>query len=145
MAIQTDLTLQKPRGIRNKDVAGIYGVARMADKARAAYIGKLGGYQYGNASKQDAPILAFLGISAKDFQIAAVNNPNNETLSAWILETCRKTRSDIEVFNQKKMFQNQSHPAAETFTEHRRKIQKKRIDITSWIGAVWRWRLWFGK
>ena len=143
-AIQTDLTFQKPRGIRNKDVAGIKGVARMADKARAASIGKLGGYLYGNASKPDATILAFLGVSAKAFQVAAVNNPNNETLSAWILETCRKTASEIEVFNAKKMFQNQP-AAAETFTDHRRDIQKKRIDITSWIGAVWRWRLWFGK
>ncbi len=144
-AIQTDLTLQKPRGIRNKDVAGIYGVARMADKARAADIGKLGGYSYGKASKHDAAVLAFLGVSAGDFQVAAVNHPNNETLSAWILETCRKTASDIDVFNQKKMFQNQSSPAAETFTAHRREIQNKRIDITSWIGVVWRWRLWFGK
>ena len=145
MAITTDLTHQNPRGIRNKDVAGIYGVARMADKARAAYTGKLAGYQYGNASRQDAPILAFLGVSAEDFQQAAVNNQNNESLSAWIIENCGKTLADIEEFNEKMMRLMQNQNALVAFTEHRRKLLKKRTNVTSWIGFVWRWRLWFGR
>ncbi len=36
----------RPRNIVNKEVAGIRGVARMADKARAAYAGKIGAYKY---------------------------------------------------------------------------------------------------
>ncbi len=142
---QTDLTILQPRDIRNKDIAGICGVARMADKARAAHIGNLGGYKYGNVSKQDKRILSFLGISADEFQNAAVNNPNNSMLSAWVLNNCEKSPEDIKVFNQGCVARGESQPAAETFTAHRRNLAKKRVDITSWIGAVWRWRLWFGK
>ena len=145
MSIQTNLTFQKPRDIRNKDVAGIYGVARMADKARAAHAGKLGGYKYGSASKQDAPILAFLGISADDFQEAAVNNPNNDTLSAWVIKNCGKTTSDTEAFNQKMTLQMQNQISTETFTTRRRNLERKRTNVTSWIGIVWRWKLWFGR
>lgn len=142
---QTDLTILQPRDVRNKDIAGLCGIARMADKARASHIGKLGGYTYGNASKQDKRILAFLGISAEDFQKAAVDNPNNSNLSAWVLDNCKKSPEAIQAFNQSFVLPNASPPAAETFTAHRRKLANKRIDITSWIGAVWRWRLWFGK
>jgi hypothetical protein len=63
----------RPRNIVNKEVAGIRGVARMADKARAAYAGKIGAYKYGVDSEQDKRILSFLGISADAFQNAAAN------------------------------------------------------------------------
>ncbi|MCZ6680077.1 MAG: DUF5069 domain-containing protein, partial [Candidatus Poribacteria bacterium] len=45
-----DLTERPPRSPHCKDVAGIFGVARTADKARAARAGKLGEYRYGEDS-----------------------------------------------------------------------------------------------
>ena len=55
----------RPRDILNKEVAGICGVARMTDKARAAHTGEIGSYKYGADSEQDTAILSFLGISAQ--------------------------------------------------------------------------------
>ena len=80
---QVDLTASPPRSARAKDVADICGVARMADKARAELAGKIGEYKYGDDSGQDVRILTFLGISATDFQEAAVNNPNDLEIGAW--------------------------------------------------------------
>jgi len=48
-------------------MAGIFGVAQMADKARAGRAGKNGVYRYGDGSGQDRSILQFLGILAADF------------------------------------------------------------------------------
>jgi len=106
--LQTDLTILQPQDIRNKDIAGLCGIARIADKARTAHIGKLGGYTYGNASKQDKRILAFLGISAEDFQKAAVDNPSNSNLSAWVLDNCKKSPEAIQAFNQSFVLPNAS-------------------------------------
>ncbi len=60
----------RPRDIINKEVAGICGVARLTDKARAALSGDIGSYKYGDDSQQDTRILDFLGISADVFQAA---------------------------------------------------------------------------
>ena len=65
----------------------------MADKARAARAGKIGEYKYGEDSGQDRRILEFLGISADDFQEAAVNNPNDVEIGTWVLETAAKGRT----------------------------------------------------
>lgn len=48
----------RPRDMLNKEVAGICGVARLADKARAAHAGEIGSYKYGADSKQDTGILS---------------------------------------------------------------------------------------
>ena len=88
-----DLTKQPPRSPHCKDGAGIFGVARMADKARAARVGQLGEYKYGQDSGQDRRILEFLGLSDEGFQEGAVNNPNDIELSEWVLaETGQVTR-----------------------------------------------------
>ena len=80
--------------------AGICGVARMADKARAERAEKIGEYLYGDNSGQDVRILTFLGISADDFQEAAVNNPNNLELGAWVRENAGKSQDEIDEFNE---------------------------------------------
>ena len=64
---QVDLTVGPPRSPHSKDVAGCHGVARMADKARAARAGKIGEYKYGEDSGQDRRILEFLGVSEGRF------------------------------------------------------------------------------
>ena len=72
---QVDLTVRPPRSARAKDIGGICGVARMADKARAERAEKIGEYLYGDNSGQDIRILTFLGISADDFPRSSGQQP----------------------------------------------------------------------
>ena len=89
----------KPRDMINKEVAGICGVARLTDKARAAQAEEIGNYKYGADSKQDSGILSFLGISADAFQEAAVRIDNDVKLGAWILDNCNRSDEEISEFN----------------------------------------------
>ncbi len=91
----------RPRDILNKEVAGICGVARMTDKARAAHTGDIGSYKYGADSEQDTAILAFLGISAENFQEAAVQIDHDVKLGAWILDNCERSSEEVSKFNRK--------------------------------------------
>jgi hypothetical protein len=91
----------RPRDLLNKEVAGIYGAARLTDKARAAHAGNIGSYKYGVDSEQDTAILSFLGISAEVFQEVAVRIDNDVKLGAWVLDHCGKSDKDISVFNRK--------------------------------------------
>lgn len=89
----------KPRDLLNKEVAGICGVARMTDKARAANDRKLGRYKYGVDSKQDTFVLDFLGVSADEFKDIAVSITNDTRLGGWILDNCSISDADIRSFN----------------------------------------------
>lgn len=130
---QRDLTYRPPRSARAKDVAGICGVARMADKARAERAGKIGEYKYGEDSGQDVRILTFLGISADDFQEAAVNNPNNLELGDWVLENCDKSQDEIEAFNYTLVNYGPNEDTCERFEARRREVEASRTDITTWV------------
>ena len=88
----------RPRDILNKEVAGIFGVARLTDKARAAHAGTIGSYKYGADSEQDTAILSFLDISAEVFQEAAVRIDNDVKLGAWILDNCSRSSDEISKF-----------------------------------------------
>lgn len=89
----------QPRNIANKEIAGICGVARMADKALTVHNGKNSTYKYGVDSKLDTHILSFLGISADSFQEAAVRINNDVRLGAWVLENCIRSDEEISTFN----------------------------------------------
>ena len=130
---QRDLTYRPPRSARAKDVAGICGVARMADKARAKRAGKIGAYKYGDNSGQDVRILAFLGISAADFQEAAVNTPNNLELGDWVLENCNKSQEEIDAFNHALVNYGPNEDTREYFEERCREVDPTRTDITTWV------------
>ena len=91
----------RPRNLINKEIAGICGVARLADKARAAHAGEIGSYKYGADSEQDTAILRFLGISAKTFQETAVRIPNDIRLGVWVLDNSKKSPENIAMFNRK--------------------------------------------
>lgn len=91
----------QPRDILNKEVADIYGVARLTDKARAVYTGEIGRYKYGADSKQDSGILSFLGISADAFQEAAVQHTDDARLGTWILNNCSRSDEEISEFNRR--------------------------------------------
>jgi len=130
---QVDLTAVPPRSARAKDIAGICGVARMADKARAERAGKIGEYIYGDDSGQDVRILTFLGISAADFQEAAVNNPNDLEIGAWVLENCSKSQDEIDAFNETLVNYAPNEASQERFNARIQEIDPSRTDINTWV------------
>ena len=130
---QVDLTAGPPRSARAKDIAGICGVARMADKARAERAEKIGEYVYGDDSGQDVRILTFLGISAADFQEAAVNNPNNLEIGAWVLENCDKSQDEIDAFNETLVNYGPNEASQARFSARIQEIDPSRTDIATWV------------
>ena len=130
---QVDLTVGPPRSARAKDVGGICGVARMADKARAHRAEKIGEYVYGDDSGQDIRILAFLDISAADFQEAAVNNPNNLEIGAWVLENSDKSQDEIDEFNDTLVNYGPNEATRERFEARCQEVDPTRTDITTWV------------
>ena len=130
---QKDLTKKPPRSACAKDVAGIFGVARMADKARAVQAGKNGEYRYGEDSGQDRKILEFLKVSAEDLQEAAVKNPNDSELGEWVLEQSRVKQKEIEDFNRTTVNRGAEDAEARAYLESRiREIDPSRTDIATW-------------
>ena len=130
---QVDLTVGPPRSPHDKGVAGCHGVARMADKARAARAGTIGEYKYGEDSGQDRRILEFLGISEGDFQEAAVNNPNDIEISDWVLETSGKGADEIAAFNERMANWGPEDESSRAYFEQRRQeIDPTRTDIKTW-------------
>ena len=85
-----DLTKQPPRRPTNFSVAGIVGVARMIDKARAHNEEMIGQYLYGSDSGLDRRILRFLGVSAQDFT-RAVNQKDDSEIGHWVIDQSKKT------------------------------------------------------
>ncbi len=130
---QVDLTERPPRSARARDIAGICGVARMADKARAERAGKIGDYKYGDISGQDVRILAFLDVSADDFQEAAVNNPNDIELGEWVQENCNKSQQEIDTYNHAMINRGPDETTQERFEARRQEVDASRTDITTWV------------
>ena len=115
----------KPRDMLNKEVAGICGVARVTDKARAAHAGEIGSYKYGADSKQDSGILSFLGISADTFQEAAVQIDNDVRLGGWILDNCSRSSEEISKFNRKLKFWWQNNMPRDSYSKRRRELARR--------------------
>ncbi len=135
----------RPRDLLNKEVAGICGVARMADKARAAHTGNIGSYKYGADSEQDTAILAFLGISAETFQEAAVRINNDVKLGAWILDNCERSSEEVSKFNRKMKVWWQSKVPQDEFSKRRRRLSQERENhrLFWFDGNRWLWKKLF--
>ena len=116
----------RPRDILNKEVAGICGVARMADKARAAHTGEIGRYKYGADSKQDTGILSFLGISAETFQEAAVQIDHDVKLGTWIIDNCNRSSEEVSQFNRKMKVWWQNNVRRDSYSKRRRELAQRR-------------------
>ena len=130
----------RPRDLLNKEVAGICGVARLANKARAAHVGEIGSYKYGADSKQDMGILSFLGISAKAFQQAAVQIDNDVRLGAWVLDNCGRSDKDISTFNRKLRSWWKNKIPQDSFSKRRRELgQQEENRMRYWL-YPWFWR-----
>ena len=144
----------QPRNITNKEVAGICGAARLADKARAAHSGELGSYKYGADSKQDSGILSFLGISADAFQEAAVRYTNDVRLGVWVLDNCSRSDEEISKFNHQLVSWWRKNTPQDYLSKRRRELVKDDdrplflqfmmtghlfiIGLMLWVG----WKLW---
>ena len=135
----------RPRDLLNKEVAGICGVARMADKARAAHTGNIGSYKYGADSEQDTAILAFLGISAETFQEAAVRINNDVKLGAWILDNCERSSEEVSKFNRKMKVWWQNKMPQDEFSKRRRRLSHERENrrLFWFDGDRWLWNKLF--
>ena len=124
----------RPRDLLNKEVAGIFGVARLTDKARAAHAGEIGSYKYGADSKQDTGILSFLGISADVFQEAAVRIDNDIRLGAWVLDNCERSSEEISAFNRKMKSWRQNNMPQDDFSKRRRELTgADEADEDTWL------------
>ena len=132
----------RPRDMLNKEVAGICGVARLTDKARAAHAGKIGRYKYGIDSEQDTTILSFLGISAEVFQKTAVRIENDVRLGAWILDNCKVSDLDISKFNREFSSKWQTKTQRPSFSERRRQLAGDDAPPFPWWMAPGWWVFW---
>ena len=130
----------RPRDILNKEVAGICGVARLTDKARAAHAGEIGRYKYGTDSKQDTAILSFIGISSETFQEAAVQIDNDVRLGAWVLDTCGRSDKDISTFNRKLRSWWKNKLPQDSFSKRRRQLGQQEENRTRFWLYPWFWR-----
>lgn len=135
----------RPRDLLNKEVDGICGVARLADKARAAHAGEIGSYKYGANSKQDMGILSFLGISAEAFQEATVRIDNDIKLGAWVLDNCGRSDKDISTFNRKLRAWWQNNMPRDDFSKRRRKLAEKdeNRSLFWFFPSAWLWKNFF--
>ena len=132
---EADLTSQAPRTPYCRDVAGIYALARMADKARADRAGHLGDYIYN--CPIDQAVLEFLEISAGDFQEAAYRNPNGLELGDWIREQSARTPAQISTFNMRisrKGPENDEQRAI--FEKAINSVAPGRTDVTAWFDLL---------
>jgi hypothetical protein len=131
---EKDLTVGPPRSAYCRDVAGMIGVARMAEKARAWKCGRLGEFLYGDAAGMDPGILKWLGLSQEEFAEAAYRNPNDLELGAWLLERTKKTPEEIIARNREAV---KSGPGTEEhrayFQDALRKLDPSRTDVTTWF------------
>ena len=135
----------RPRDLLNKEVAGICGVARLTDKARAAHAGEIGSYKYGADSEQDTAILSFLGISVEAFQEAAVRIDHDVKLGAWILDNCERSSEEVSAFNRKMKSWWQNKMPRDEFSKRRRRLSQQRENrrLFWFHGDRWIWNKLF--
>ncbi len=128
-----DLTVSPPRTPYLRSVFGLFGAARMADKARAVTCGKLGEYRFGGDSSQDEAILDFIGTDAETFREAAYQNPNDTELSEWIAERCERTAAEKSIFNTQRANVGRYGEMAERLAVRRAEVAPNRGDIETFF------------
>ena len=124
-----DITSAPPRSPYVRDVFGVIGGARMADKARAVTASKLGDYNYGVNSGFDRQILAFLVQPADTFREAAYANPNDAELSEWLAQRCSKSQTEISIFNGRMVTRGRYGEARARLEMRRAELAPERPDI----------------
>lgn len=114
-----DLTRQPPRRPSNPALAGIVGLARMADKARADADETIGEFKYGEDSGLDREVLEFIRMDAAAFRRAAVDLVDEE-LADLVQEQAGRTSTEIESFNRE-------HLEREPQDDRHRQLLRERV------------------
>ena len=131
-----DLTHQPPRRPTNLSIAGIVGVARLTDKARAHNDETLGEYLYGESSGLDRRVLTFLGIPA-DAYAEAADEHDDTALGQWVLETSGKTEAEIAEFNDATISDNpDTEGHKQRLKERLARFAPGRTDITTVLQSM---------
>ena len=124
-----DLTQGPPRSPYLRSVAGIVTLARMADKARAFKIGKIGDYKYGENSGFDRRVMEFIGIEVDAFTAAAYENPNDGELGEWVRSRTQRTATEISIFNAERTRFGLSGKGRERLNVLRSRLCPERVEI----------------
>ena len=124
-----DLTQRPPRSPYLRSVAGVVTLARMADKARAFRIGKIGDYKYGENSGFDCRAMEFLGIDVDAFTEAAYENPNDGELGEWVRSQTQRTVTEISIFNAERTRFGLSGQGRERLNMLRSRLCPERVEI----------------
>lgn len=93
-----DLKQQPPRRPSNAGMAGLVGLARMADKARAHNAELLGEFVYGEDSGLDQEVLEFVNMTADEFADAA-DELDDDALAALAVERAGRSAAELDAFN----------------------------------------------
>ena len=131
-----DLTRRPPRSPYDRGVAHTVAVARMADKARAAKIGKLGEYKYGDDSGLDQSIMVFYGFGADEFMEAAYWNVSDADLADWLAGRTPRTAAEILAFNSVRTNFGRHGAARQRFEGRRAEICPERADINTFFDLI---------
>ena len=132
---EIDLGQRAPRSPYVRDVAGVFGLARMADKARADKGGRLGEYIYN--CPIDQAITDFLGFSAEDFKEAAYLNPNDLELGDWVREHTGVHSGEISEFNHRISSKGpENSKECAIFKDALANAAPERTDITTWFDLL---------
>ena len=132
---ECDLTTHAPRSPYDRAVAGIYGIARMADKARADKSSKLNDYIYD--CPIDQAITTFLGMTADDYREAAWLNLNDIELGEWVDANSSRSGPEKTAFNAVIAARGPAdNHEREIFDNAIARIAPGRIDITAWFDLL---------
>ena len=134
---EKDLTQGPPRTPYLRSVAGIAGVARLGDKARAKKAGKQGDYKYGTRSLLDGKLLEFLDMTADEFLEAAYRNPNDTELAEAIRLRRSFSPGEVSAFNARISSVGLNTPSLrDRFLQRRGEICPARTDIETFFDLI---------
>ncbi len=131
-----DLSHQPPRRPSNTSLAGIVGLARMADKARAHQEDRLGEFVYGDHSGLDREVLEFIRMDAESFARAAAEQ-TDEDLAETVRQRAARRADEIEAFNREHVErQPQDDRHRQLLRERVTRYAPDRTDVTTVFASI---------
>ena len=132
-----DLTRHPPKSPYDDSVGGLFGLARMIDKGRAAIHDLLGQYKYAEDSGLDKKIAEFFGFSMGDFTDLIRAGRTDEEILTWLKDNHGKSSSEISDFNR-------DIGTIEPWNEKRRTwfrgvlagLDESRTDVTTYMALI---------
>jgi hypothetical protein len=96
-----DLTRRPPRSPYDTSMAGIMGLSRMFDKARAFSSGHLGVYYFGEDSGFDRWVMELVELTQEEVVAAVREYMSDEALVEWLGDRFHKPQADVVAHNQR--------------------------------------------